>query len=68
MFGARMAVPYLVDPLGPDDVPTSVCGEAAQPPAELLPLVRHVGDAHIEFEAWRRGDTFTFAEPEFEKP
>lgn len=68
MFGPRTAVPYLVDPIGLADVPTSVCGEAAQAPVELLPLVRHVGDAHSEYEAWRRGDTFTFAEPEFIRP
>lgn len=29
----------------------------------LVPLVRHIGDAHRELQAWRKGEPFRFAEP-----
>ncbi|HYP22357.1 MAG TPA: RES domain-containing protein [Actinomycetota bacterium] len=64
MFGPRVAVPYLIDPIGPTDVPTSICAEGSRAPAELLPLVRHLGEPHTEFEAWRTGTAFAFAEPD----
>lgn len=66
MFGPRVAVPYLFDAISSVDAATSVCAEKARPPVELLPLVRHVGEAHAEYAAWEDHEDFTFAEPDFE--
>jgi hypothetical protein len=68
VFGPRVAAPYLVDPLGPVDVPLSMVSDGAVPPAAIFPLVRFLGAPHAEYEAWARGDPFDFAEPAFPLP
>ncbi len=65
IFGPRVSAPYLVDPLGPVDVPASLVADRARPPDALFPLVRFQGTAHAEFEAWTKGEPFDFAEPAF---
>lgn len=63
LFGPKVAIPYLLEPIGLDDAPAALAAENAQPPPELLPLVRHFDDEHQELDAWRRGRPFEFSEP-----
>lgn len=63
LFGPRIRVSYLADPISIEDSPTAIAAEAAQPPVELLPMVRHFGDLHDEYQAWSRGRPFPFKEP-----
>ncbi len=69
LLGPRLLVDYQVALWDGDlDVPAAVIADRAQPPASLLPLVRHRGMAHAEYEAWRRGRAFVFSEPAFPTP
>ncbi len=63
LFGPRVAMPYDWTPLGPEDSPTAVVAEEALPLEDLLPLVRHFGHDHPEYEAWRKGNVFEFRQP-----
>jgi hypothetical protein len=67
VFGPLVRSPYSAEPLSPDDVPVSVAADSARPPETLLPLVRHHGDPHDEYVAWRRGDSFRFREPRVDR-
>lgn len=62
IFGERVATPYDWTPLDEVDLPASIVAEAARPPSELFPLIRYHGDAHAEFEAWRSGVDYQFAD------
>lgn len=69
VFGARLLVDYAIDIWDATlDMPACVAAERAQPPAPLLPLVRHRGMLHAEYEAWRHRRAFVFREPAFAKP
>lgn len=53
LFGPRSALPYLMKPLRPADVPTSITGEHGAALETLVSRVRFRGDAHpgeIAFE------------------
>ncbi len=63
IFGPRVAIPYLWNPLDPEDSPTAVGAERAQPLPELLRLVRHFDEPHAEFAAWKQRAPFEFIEP-----
>jgi len=64
VFGARVASPYLLDPIDPDlDVATAHVAERSVPPGEVVPLVRFHGEPHAELEAWRKGKAYVFREP-----
>ena len=63
VFGPLVRSPYSTEALSPDDVPASIAADHARPPESLRPLVRHVGDPHDEYLAWRNGETFHFREP-----
>lgn len=65
LFGARVAAPYLAEPVSAIDVPASIAGEDGHPLVALLPLVRFPGDRHAGLEAWARGEPFAFAEPDW---
>jgi hypothetical protein len=65
LFGARVAAPYLVEPVSTLDIPASITADAARPLVSLLSLVRFIGIAHKELEAWRDGDAFQFHEPDW---
>lgn len=56
IFGPRVRMPYLADPLDPAvDVPAAVAAESARPPLNLPELVCYRGDQHAGLTAWRRG-------------
>lgn len=63
LFGPRVAVPYSLEPLSPEDTPASIAAEQAEAPPELIPFVRHYDDEHAALAAWRRGKPFRFVEP-----
>lgn len=63
MFGPRVAIPYMFDAISSEDAATSICADGARPPVELLPLIRHTGEAHAEFVAWENDEDFVFTEP-----
>jgi RES domain-containing protein len=65
LFGARVAAPYLAEPVSTLDIPASITADAARPLVSLLSLVRFIGIAHKELEAWRDGDAFQFHEPDW---
>lgn len=63
LFGPRLAHPYLLEPVDPDQVATSHIAEALVP-AEILPLVRHKGTGHLGFVEWRaKGTVSSLIEP-----
>jgi hypothetical protein len=63
VFGPLVGSPYSAEALSPDDVPVSIAADYARPPETLLSLVRHIGDRHGEYVAWRNGKPFRFSEP-----
>ena len=63
LLGPRVAVPYDLTPVAEVDIPASITADGARPLHTLLEAVRHYGDPHAEFEAWRRGQPFEFSEP-----
>jgi hypothetical protein len=63
LFGARVANPYLVEPVSAIDVPAGITAHGARPIQTLIELVRYRRDRHRALEAWRRGDGFLFEEP-----
>lgn len=69
VFGPRLLVDYRTALWDAElDVPAAVVADGARPPASLLPLVRHRGAPHAEYDAWRRGRAFLFREPAFPTP
>ncbi len=66
LFGARVGAPYLLEPLGPVDVPASITAQHGRPIVSLLDLVRYRGDQHTALVAWQAGDDFLFEEPDWE--
>jgi hypothetical protein len=66
LFGARVASPYLLEPLGAVDVPASITADGGRPPVSLLELVRFRGDNHAALEAWHRRDHFELDEPDWQ--
>lgn len=65
VLGPRVAIPYDTDPIGEVDVPASLTADKGRPIHTLLREVRHFGDPHAEFEAWRVGNPFRFEKPEW---
>jgi hypothetical protein len=65
LFGERVAISYADDPIDEWEVPASMTVATGSPPASLLPLVRRFGQTHPALDAWRRGDEFRFAEPDW---
>ena len=65
LFGARVAAPYLTEPVSALDIPASITAEGGRPPLSLISLVRFAGHAHPALEAWRHGVTFHFDEPDW---
>jgi hypothetical protein len=65
LFGPRVTAPYLTEPVSTLDIPASITAEHARPLLSLLDVVRFVGDPHPALEAWRRGTSFSFVEPEW---
>lgn len=57
VFGARVASPFGVAPVGKVDVPTTVSADDGHALETLLAQVRHLGQPHAELAAWRRGET-----------
>jgi len=58
LFGTRLLVPYLDEPLDPEQVATGHLTDGARPPAEVRSLVRWFGDPHLALEAWRATGTY----------
>ena len=67
IFGPRVLIPYAMDPIGEEDAPASISAEQAEPPATLVPLVRHFGAPHEGLAAWEREEPFEFVEPVVER-
>jgi len=65
LFGARVAAPYLTEPVSGLDIPASITADGGRPPLALLALVRFVGDPHPALNAWKRGASFRFTEPDW---
>jgi RES domain-containing protein len=66
LFGARVAGPYLVEPISPVDVPAGITAHGGRPIRTLIDLTRYRRERHRALEAWRRGDSFVFEEPDWE--
>jgi hypothetical protein len=67
LFGERAAAPYLVEPLSPVDVPSSLTADGGRPPLGVLERVRRRGEPHAGLEAWRAGEPLAPAEPSWEE-
>lgn len=65
LFGARVAAPYLTKPVSSLDIPASITAEDGRPPTSLSEIVRFRRDSHAAIDAWRRGEQFAFAEPDW---
>lgn len=63
ILGERVAVPYAFEPVDSIDLPAGLAAAAGRPPKSLVDLVRYRGEAHPEFEAWKRGDRYELQEP-----
>jgi len=59
VFDARVLARFERDPVSERDAPSAVAGVNAQALETLLPLVRHVGSSHQEFEEWSKGNAYT---------
>jgi RES domain-containing protein len=53
LFGPRVAHPYLMAPVTPEEVQTGHLTDGARPPAELVDLVRWIGTPHDGLAQWR---------------
>jgi hypothetical protein len=65
LFGARVAAPYLTDPVSVLDIPAGITAENGRPLLSLLDIVRFLGGPHPGLEAWQQGVEFSFVEPEW---
>ena len=65
LFGPRVAAPYLTDPVSTLDVPASITAQDGRALLSLLDVVRFEGDSHAALEAWERGTSFEFVEPDW---
>ncbi len=65
LFGQRVAIAYDHTPRASIDVPVSITSDRGGPPVGLLDLVRHRGEPHPELEAWKNGESFRLAEPDY---
>jgi len=65
LFGARVAAPYLTEPVSALDIPASMTADGGRPPVSLMSLVRFIGSTHPALAAWREGATFQFEEPDW---
>jgi len=65
LFGPRVAAPFLTQPVSTLDIPASITAEHGRPLLSLLDIVRFIGDSHAELEAWQRGVSLSFVEPEW---
>jgi hypothetical protein len=65
LFGPRVGSPYLLEPLGRIDVPSSITAHDGRPIASLLGSLRFRGDEHAALEAWRLGEPYAFDEPDW---
>jgi RES domain len=65
LFGPRVAAPYLTEPVSTIDVSASITSQAGRPPVSLLDIVRFKGQPDPALEAWKGGETFVFAEPDW---
>lgn len=63
VFGARVASPFGVEPVGEVDVPTTVTAEHGHALETLLAQVRHHGQRHAELVAWRREENLPMPDP-----
>jgi hypothetical protein len=68
LFGARVASPYVTEPMSRLDVPASITADAARPPLSLTAIVRFKGQPHPALAAWERGESFSFSEPDWSLP
>jgi len=62
IFGPRVQIPYLWEPVDYGDIPACVITKASQPPEGLLERVRFSRQPHAELEAWRVGRRFDFTD------
>jgi hypothetical protein len=65
IFGPRVAAPYLTKPVSTIDIAASITADGARPVISLLSLVRFVGHRHSALDAWERGASFEFSEPDW---
>jgi hypothetical protein len=66
LFGPSVGAPYLVEPISPIDVPASITAHGGRPIRTLIGSVRYRRERHRALEAWRRGESVSFAEPDWE--
>jgi RES domain-containing protein len=62
VFGPRVEIPFLWEPVDEGDIPACAVTKASQPPEGLLEKVRFRGDPHPELEAWQVGRSYLFAD------
>jgi hypothetical protein len=60
IFGPRVQIPYLWEPVDYGDIPACAVTKASQPPEGLLERVRFRRQSHAELDAWREGQRFDF--------
>jgi hypothetical protein len=58
LFGPRVAHPYLMIPVTPEECPTGHLTDGARPSGEALPLVRWKGATHVALDAWVTTGTY----------
>jgi RES domain-containing protein len=66
LLGPYVAIPYLLKPVDPGDLPVSLISESGGCPRSLEALVHYEDspDPHDGLAAWRNGDELAFEEPD----
>lgn len=62
VFGPRVEIPYMWEPVDEGDIPACALTKASQPPEGLLQMVRFRGSRHAELEAWEEGRSYVLAD------
>lgn len=58
LFGARLAHPFLWEPIMPEEIPTGHLSDGARPAAEVTAHVRWFGTPHAAAEQWKRTGSY----------
>lgn len=60
-----VTIPYIAEPVAPEDLPTSMAAQDGRCPSGLWDLVHHRESPreHTALEAWHEGEDFEFVEP-----
>lgn len=65
VFGGRVLAPFHLPAIDPEvDLPATIVGDVSLLPSVVVPQTRFRGQRHAAFEAWKRGATYEYREPD----